>query len=80
MTGAAAPAAERGDDVYAVQVGQSEVEDHRVGRLARGRGQGSGAVRRGVDLVSPRGQRDGERAGQGRVVVDDQDPGHRLRT
>ena len=60
----------------AVDAGQAEVEDDGVGVAAGGQVQALLAGGGEVDLVAPGLQVGGQRADDGRLVVDHQDPGH----
>ena len=68
-----APRPQLSADVASRAVGQQEVEDHRVGRPERRRGQRLRGRRRRVDLVARAAQVRGERAQELRLVVDDED-------
>ena len=70
------PRAQPGEHLRAVQVGQAEIEDDHVGVLGGGGAQRRPAVGGVDDVVAGGPQRDPERAGDLRVVVDDQHADH----
>src|SRR5439155_6258652 len=70
------PAAHAVDHLGAVHVRQPQVEDDHVGPVAGHGGEPSGAVDGRADVVLARAEVDPQRAQDGRLVVDDEDPRH----
>jgi len=69
------PLAQRHDHLGAVDVGQAEVQDDRVRRVARRHRQRLPAGARGPHVVLPGAQVDPQRADQLGLVLDDEDAG-----
>ena len=76
MIGHVRPAAEAGDDLDAVEVGEPEVDDHEVGVAVGGQAEPVATGERQVDVEVAGAQVGGERPLDLRLVVDHQDPGH----
>jgi hypothetical protein len=74
------PAAQPLDHLHSAQVGQAQVQDHQVGRIAAGYLEGLGSGRCDVHLVIAHPQVDPQRPQYLRLVVDDKHPGHWLST
>src|SRR5262249_6672195 len=70
------PAADAVDHLGAVHVRQPQVQDDHVGPVAGHGGQPGAAVDGGADVVLARAEVDPQRAQDGRLVVDDEHPGH----
>ena len=73
MIGRGRPAAQRLDDLHAVEARHPEIQQHDVGMRLRGERDRRGAVGCGDDVVAVRGERDAQRADELRIVVGDED-------
>jgi hypothetical protein len=72
------PAAQALDHLHPVQVGQAEIEDHQVGRVAAGHLECLGSGRRDMHVVVPHPQVDPQGPQDLRFIVDDQHSCHWL--
>src|SRR5262249_28725185 len=70
------PAADAVDHLGAVHVGQAQVQDDHVGMVAGHGGEPGGAVGGGADVVFAGAEVDLHAGQDGRLVVDDEHPGH----